>query len=616
MTDSLHKYKKMDEVEHVLARPGMYLGSTSNTAMPFFVPDNESNRMVERVVEYNPALVKMFDEIISNSVDEHIRSGKVTKIDVQISPLGQITIEDNGGIPVKLHPEHGQYIPSMIFGELRTGSNFNDDERFSAGLNGLGSKLTSVFSKEFRVETSDGENTFVQIFRDNLSDKSEPVVTPGGKPSTKIVFVPDYDRLGCDLDADNIKRVEKRVYDVAGCNPKIRVSLNGDKIDIKSFSQYCGLYVDNAVEYKNEHWHVSVAANTEDSFKQVSFVNGVDTYNGGTHVDYVVNQITAKLREYIKKKHKIDVKPNNIKQQLFVFIDCKVNAPTFTSQTKEFMSSDPKDFGTRFDVSDRFVNKIVKSDVVQRVIDWAEAQQRQKELAELRKMNKQATSQNFLKKIVKFDDATGKNRAECVCAISEGDSAAKSILSARDPKKVGVYPLKGKPLNVRDVSVKRLTANDEFVNLMTILGLKLGESDVKIEDLRFGKLLICADYDPDGSHIAGLVVNMMKEFWPDLIKQGFLYRLKTPLIVATWGKNVKEFFTREQYNQWADQAPKHSMSYYKGLGSFSTKDFSKFMNDERYMEPLVYSDQEDFSRIDLAFDKSRAKDRKDWLAKG
>lgn len=613
MTD-LSKYQKLSEISHILARSGMYLGSSVNTDTEGFLLDS-SGSMTWQAYTYNPALVKLVDEILSNSVDEHKRSGKVTTIKVSLSQLtGEISIADDGGIPVKKHPEYGTYIPSMIFGELRTGSNFGDDERITAGLNGLGSKLTSIFSKEFKVVTADGRNKFTQVFSDNLSKKSDPVITQSKEAGTTITFTPDYERLNCSLDSGNMARIIKRVYDVAGCNPKIKVYLNGDLIKINKFKDYVSLYTEQFVEEESKDWHIAVAP-SDDAFRHVSFVNGVDTFNGGTHVDYIANQITAKLREYILKKHKIDIRPANIKQHLFLFINCTINAPTFTSQTKEFMSSDVKTYGTSFEVTDKFINALVKGEIVQKILDWAEAQQRQKELAELRKMNKQTQNNNYLKKIVKFDDATSKDRMECKLLLSEGDSAAKAILSARDPKTVGVFPLKGKPLNVRDIKVSRLTANEEFANIMAIIGLKLGH-DHEIEDLRFGKLFLAADQDPDGNHISGLVLNMLQQFWPNLIKRGFVYRLKTPVIVATMGKVTKEFFSRSEYDAWLEREgnPKHSFKWYKGLGSWTSKDFARFITDAKYHEPFVYTNEDDFNAIDLAFDKSRADDRKEWLA--
>jgi DNA topoisomerase-2 len=612
MTDVALKYQKLDPITHVLTRPGMYIGGIQNTTAGTYVPVD--GKMVYTELTYNPALLKLCDEIITNSVDEHIRSGTVTRIEVNLYPLtGEIEVKDNGGIPVIKHPEHHVWVPSLIFGELLTGTNFSDEVRNTGGTHGIGAKAANIFSEEFTISTADGKKSLIQRFENNLSVKHKPSIGESDQKGTTIKFLPDYERLDCELDEDNIKRIEKRVYDVAGCNPKIKVLFNGELIKVNKFRDYTLMYVDDVVEDANEHWHIGVAASQDDTFRHVSFVNGVDTFNGGTHVDYIANQIVAKLRDYIKKKHKIDVKPNNIRQQLWLFINCKINAPMFTSQTKESMSSAVADFGTSFSVDDKLITKLVKSEVVQRILDWAESQQRQKELAELRKINKQTQSTNFLKKIVKFDDATNKKRSECVLALTEGDSAAKTVLSARDPKVYGVYPLKGKPLNVRDVKVSRLTANEEFANIMSIVGLKLGD-ELSKKDIRFGKIAIFADFDPDGNHIAGLIVNMFQQFWPKLIQDGVLYRLRTPLIVATAGKKQHEFFSRDDYITWSESAPKHSMKYYKGLGGFNTKQFEKFLSDPKYLVQMTAEDSTDFDAVDLAFDKRRANDRKKWLA--
>lgn len=614
----LTKYKKLNEVQHVLARSGMYIGSISNTETSGYLYDHKTESMVWQTYVYNPGLVKLFDEIISNSVDEHIRSGKVKTIRVTVSQLnGEITVSDDGGIPVKEHPEHKQYIPEMVFGELRAGSNFSDDNRITGGLNGLGSSLVNIFSTSFKVQTADGRKSFTQTFTKNMSERTTPTITASEENGTTITFIPDYERLNCEMDQYNFRRIEKRVYDVAGCNPKIKVYFNGELLKVNKFKDYVSLYVDQFVEESVPNWHIAVGT-SENGFKHVSFVNGIDTFNGGTHVDYVANQITNKLREYIKRKHKIDIRPANIKQHLFLFVNCVINAPIFTSQTKEFMSSDVKDFGSTYEVSDKFIHQLIKSDVIQTILDWAEAQQRQKELAELRRMNKQTQNTNFLKKIVKFDDASSKNRSECMIALTEGDSASKVILSSRDPQKIGVFPLRGKPLNVRDIAVARLTANEELANIMAIIGLKLGEKH-SISDLRFGKLMIASDFDADGAHIAGLVINIFQHFWPDLIKEGFLVRLKTPVIVATLtNKKQIEFFSQSEYNDWVEQNPstKHSFKWYKGLGSWTTNDFKRFLSDEKYLEPLVYEDNSDFDCVDLAFDKKRADDRKEWLIEG
>lgn len=598
----------MDQIEHCLARPGMYLGNTNSVTHEVWL--HKDGKMVSEECTYNPALLKMFDEIVTNSVDEYKRNGSVTEIKISTSSLtGEIEISDNGGIPVKIHPEYGTYVPAMLFGELLTGSNFNDEEgRITGGTHGMGSVLVNIFSSYFKVQTADGNKIFTQEFRDNLSKKDEPVIKNSASKGTTITFIPDYHRLGCELDYDNLLRIEKRVYDIAGCNPNIKVYFNNQLIRVNKFRDYVLLYVNSFVEDTADQWDIAVSS-SDNGFRQVSFVNGVDTFNGGTHVEYVVNQITNKIRDFIKKKHKIDVRPANIKQHLFLFINCTINAPIFTSQTKEFMSSDVKHFGSTFSVTDKFIKKLLDSDIVTKVLDWVEGEKRRNELAELRKLNKTTQNNNFLKKIVKFDDASSKNRKECIIILTEGDSAAASILSARDAKTMGVFPLKGKPINVRDIDIKKLVNNEEFSNIMAIVGLKIGHKVESLDDLRFGKMYVASDQDGDGIHIYSLIINMFVEFWPELIELGFINRLSTPLIIA----DGKEFFSVGEFNKYKENNKVKTSKYFKGLGSFSAKEFKKFLTNDSYVKKLTVLDQEDFDALNVAFDKSKADERKEWL---
>lgn len=608
----LNKYQKLTEREHVLARAGMYLGSTSNTEQECWVVSN--GKMVRETIQWNPALIKIFDEIVSNCVDEHLRSGSVKNIWVDTyGMIGEIQVRDDGGIPVQKHPEYKTWIPEMIFSEFRTGSNFGDEERLTAGLNGLGSKLSSVFSKVFKVDTCDGKKRYVQVFKDNLEHRGDAVIQPDTNNGTTITFLPDYDRLGCSLDEGNLKRIERRVYDIAGCNPKINVFLNGNKIKINKFAEYVKMFTETFVIEEQDHWSVAVAS-SDDAFRHVSFVNGVDTFNGGTHVDYVSGVIAGKLRDLIKKKHKVDVKPNIIKQQMFVFVKASINAPMFTSQTKEYMSAEIRNFGTSFDCNDKFIKRIMESDIVQKILDWVEGEKRRAELAELRNLNKQTQNNNFLKRIVKFDDATSKDRSQCTLFLTEGDSASKTILSARDASKHGSFPLKGKPINVRDIEVKRLAANEEFQNIMAIMGLKIGQKVKAVTELRFARLCVLTDSDADGAHIGGLLFNMINQFWPELFTLGVIHKLNAPLIIATAKKDVFEFSTVEEYHKWSEKGIKHVHKYFKGLGSYETKDFKRFLeNEAKYMVQITVQDLEDIAALDIAFDKTKADERKVWL---
>ena len=609
----LTKYKKLTQLQHIRKRPGIYIGNINRTESDQWVVNN--NKMQLQQTAWNPGVLKLFDEIISNSVDEHIRSGKVKNIWVMLHPMtGEISVADDGGIPVEKHPEYNMFVPEMIFGELMAGSNFDDDDRTTAGVNGLGNKLVNIMSTQFRVETCDGKKKFTQLFYNGMEERSAPSVQPNTANGTTITFIPDYDYFKSSMD-ENLDKLVKRVYDVAGCNPSINVYLNGSKLNIKKFSDYVNMYTEKAVVDDSGDFTVAVCPSFNDSFTQISFVNGVDTYNGGTHVDYVTNQIVNKLREWIKKKHKIDCKPNIIKQQLFVIMKCKVNAPNFNSQTKEFMCSEVRDFGTSDTPADKFIKQITESDVVQKVLNWVEAEKRREELAELKKLNKQTQTNNFLKRIAKFDDATGKDRSKCVLALSEGDSASKTLLSARDPSIMGVFPLRGKFINVRDIEIKKLATNEEFQNIMSIMGLKIGQKVTSVSELRFGKILVATDQDIDGFHIFGLLCNMFNEFWPELFTLGVIHKINPPVIVAKAGKKSLEFFNTKDYHEWAESNPKHTKDYFKGLGTYQTTDFKRFLTDEKYTVKITVNDKTDIDALDIAFSKTKADERKEWLLK-
>lgn len=615
MTD-LSKYKKLSEVEHILARPGMYVGSITNTTQTTWVlGEHDKTVMVEEELCYSPGLLKLFDEIASNAADEHLRSGNIKNIWVNVYPMtGEIVVRDDGGIPVQKHPEYGIYIPEMIFSEFRTGSNFSDEERATAGLNGLGSKLTSVFSKEFKVDTSDGKKRFVQVFRNNLSERGTAVIKPSTDKGTTISFTPDYARLQCELDDVNIRKIERRTYDIAGCNPTVKVHFNDKLIKFSKFSDYVDLFDKDHVMDSQAKFEVAVGVAPESGFKQISFVNGVDTFNGGTHIEYVALQIATKIREFIKKKHKVDVKPNIIRQQMFLFVKASINAPMFTSQTKEFMSTEVRNYGASYVPSDKFIKKVLESAVVQKVLDWVEGEKHRAELAELRNLNKTVQGTNFLKRIVKFDDATSKDRSQCAVYFTEGDSAKNTIMSARTAAIHGAFPMRGKLLNVRDVDVKKLVASEEFQNIMAIIGLKIGQKVESVADLRFSKIIQLTDADADGSHIAGLFFNMIHYYWPELFPLGVIYRMNTPLIIATVGTKTFEFFNVAAYTAWAELNPKHKHKFYKGLGGYNTKDFKRFLdNDEKYLVRITIQDKEDIEALDIAFDKKKSDARKLWL---
>lgn len=618
------KYKKLSDIEHVLLRPGMYIGSTQPHTAETWVYNEDAKKMEKREITWNPGLQKLFDEIISNSVDESKRDGSkldVIKVEIDKS-TGEIIVYDNGGIPVAMHKEHNMYVPTMVFGELKAGSNFDDaDDRTWVGTNGVGASLVNIFSKEFRVETCDGKKFFRQDFSENNHQRKDPKVRDGDKPHTKITFLPDYERIGCTLDDGNYTKILKRVVDVAACNPNLKVYLNGDRIQMRSFKDYIEMYAEEC-EYEElpSGWRIGVA-HSDDGFQHVSFVNGSETIVGGSHVDFLALDIAEKLRGFFKKKHKVDVKPAEMRQHMILFIDSTIVNPKYDSQTKEKLINElPKTLRSDCEVSEKFIRKITQSHIIQSVLDWVNAKAQAQQMAELRKLNKDADKTDP-RRVEKFSDALEKrDRHKCVLMLCEGDSAAKAIQSGRGKNPyIASFPLKGKPLNVRDVDTDKILKNEEIKKILTITGLKLGEKVTSVAQLRFGKIAACTDADLDGSHIKGLLQNLFYTFWPELFDLGIVSFFKTPLIkIWTEGKKKEEkwFYNEEEYAEWVNKNPdtKHKMKWYKGLGTSTAKEFSEYLNRmDDHLITLSIKENSDSDAIDLAFNRERADDRKEWL---
>lgn len=415
------KYKVLDQISHVLLRPSTYLGSNRPHTGLKWVLNEERDKIVQESITIIPSFIKIFDEVITNCVDEHKRNPKLNRIDVKVDvELGMISVRDNGGIPVEIHKDHGQYVPEVIFGNLMSGSNYDDTEdRLVAGTNGLGGKLTNIFSKEFIVSTCDGKNSFYQKFKNNMRDRESPKIKKSKSNHTEITFFPDFEKFGISsIDRDHLKMIQKRVYDISGCNPNLQVYFNGELIKIKSFEDYIKFYVNDPIFETNKDgsWSVGIS-NSGGGFQQVSFVNSTETYDGGNHIDYILNQIISELRDFFQKKHKTDVKPSELKNHIFLFVNSTVVNPFFSSQTKEKLITESKDFGFQYQVSEKTIKSILKSEIIQSILDWID----QKKIAEENKLARTLNKSLDKVKVDKMIDAKGKERWKCSIAIFEGD---------------------------------------------------------------------------------------------------------------------------------------------------------------------------------------------------
>jgi DNA topoisomerase-2 len=585
------KYELLDEIQHVLKRPGMYIGSTKPHQSHEWL-QNEEGKFEKVEVEYNPGFLKLFDEIVSNSVDESKRNSNLNQIAVNISPKGDITVFDNGGIPVIVHDQLGVYIPEMIFSNLRAGSNFNDDEdRVVAGTNGVGSTLTNIFSTKFRVQTADGKNEYDQTFNDNMSSRTQPKVKASDKKYTQITYTPDISRFGMtEIDAIHYRMIRKRLIDIAACNPHLKVTFNKERLRFRNFKEYADLYTEGIIYERSENWEVMVAPSTN-GFQTISYVNSIETKDGGTHVYSIHSQLVEKLRILIKKKHKVDIKPADIRNHMMLFVNCTIINPAFSSQTKEKLITEPKDFGSTHTISDKFVKQVFASEVVASILDWIERKKEAEERAELRKLNKNLSSAKILKLI---DAKSRGDRNECILGIFEGMSALSAVRKFRDSQTFGAFPLKGKFLNVSELKNTDVIKSDEVVQLMASLGLKLGEDP---ENLRYGKVLIYTDADPDGDAIAALLINFFDRYWPELFDQNRVYKVLTPLVVAKKGKEILYFYSNDEYTNWESKndPKKWDIEYKKGLASLEDYEYEeiiknprlvKIKNDKLYKESL------------------------------
>ena len=628
------KYQKISQHEHVLKRPDTYVGSTQPVSQNIWVWDNEAKRMENREVTYSKALYKIFDEILVNAADHAQRDAGMTMLKVDIErENNRITVWNNGtGIPIEWHKKEKCYVPELIFGHLLTSSNYDDDEEKTVGgRNGFGAKLANIFSTEFVVETASSKSSkkYKQTFYDNMNRKDEPEIKSVSRKEdwTKISFTPDFERFEMTgLDDDMIAIMHKRVYDVAGCNPKIKVLLDGERVPIKSFKDYVSLYTKDApvfYERLSDRWEVAIAP-SDGQLMQVSFVNSICTVKGGTHVGHVADQIAARIGETIAKKDKkIKVRPFQIKNQLSLFVNSLIVNPAFDSQTKETLTTKMSKFGSRWKFSEDLAKKVCKSEIITNVLDFAKFKQKRDMAKTDGKRN-----QGRLLGIQNFDDANKagtKDSSKCTLILTEGLSAKALVVSAfsvigRDY--YGCFPLRGKLLNVREASHKQIMDNTEITNLKKILGLK---SNVKydrdnIKTLRYGHVLIMTDQDHDGSHIKGLLLNFFDHFWPGLLQiPGFLQEFITP-IVKTWSeKEELLFYTQPEYTNWCSENPtkatKWDSKYLKGLGGSNAEDAKRYFSDlTRHLLKFRYGGDEDRKNIELAFSKQRTEDRKRWLS--
>lgn len=628
-------YRKHTHREHILSLPDTYIGSVENAIETHFTVSPDGDSFVESVIkQFNPGLYKLFDELLVNAHDHVVRlqqkksDNPVKNIDVSISDDNStITMRNNGeSIDICMHPEYGVYIPQLIFGELLTSTNYDKTEKkLVGGKNGYGVKLVNIFAKKFQITIVDSTRAlkYVQVFEHNMTIIHPPTITCcKNKAFVEVAWTPDIKRFATAVLVDLLPVFKRRVYDLACTVGKdIKVTWNGELIKFRSFATYSSWYLpkENSTVIACPASEITGAVNLElvvgfcpdISAVHISFVNGIWT-RSGKHVDNIISQLVDYFINHIETKKKVKVKPALIKEYLSIFINCSIENPSFSSQTKEVMTTK-----VNWKISPDFMKKLVtKLGIVEKVLE----QQSVKDA----KQNSKTDGKKQSKIIVpKLDDAVfaGTNKShECVLILTEGDSAksmAMSGLSQEQRKYFGIFPLRGKLLNVKDSTNTKVEHTEEIANMKKIIGLVSGKKYIDVKSLRYGKILVMTDQDYDGSHIRGLLINMFHELWHELYKlPNFINYMATPIVKATRISKTLTFYTQYDYEEWKRTRGGGSggwkIKYYKGLGTSTrseAQEYFKTMNMVGYKYTGDLSDE----HIDLAFNKKKADNRKEWL---
>ena len=633
-TKSIHaiedEYEEKDLRTHIYENSDTYAGSDEMIKCKVACMKGQDKDINISDIEYIPVIYKCFDEIIVNARDQRERlkskegSIPVTEIRVNIDEgTGLISIYNNGdSIRVQKHSS-GLYNPNLIFGRLSTSGNYKKNEkRIVGGKNGYGAKIVNIFSDSFDIDIGDRhtKTKYKQHFYENMKQLDEPIITKyNGKPYTRISWKIDFDRFGIKkLTKDMISLMKRRVYDIAGVTDnKVNVYYNDNKVNIKSFQDYIELYPSNTkkiYEKLSDRWELGVSVSPNDKFEQISFVNGISTPNGGIHIDVITKLISSLVVKYIKKKHKKDVPEKYVKNYISVYLNCIIENPSFDSQAKERLITPKSKFGSKPEINDKFIKNLCDggglSEKVMQFSDFKE-----KNLA--KKTN--GTKKNKLRDIPKLDDANwaGTRKAHlCTLILTEGDSAksmAIAGLSVVGRDAYGVFPLKGKVLNVRDATIKQIVNNSEITNIKKIIGLESNKKYKDIKQLRYGKIMIMTDQDHDGSHIKGLILNLIHSEWPELLEMNYVNCMVTPIIKAISGTKVKSFYTITKYSKWKtnNMIGKWNIKYYKGLGTSTAKEAKEYFRNLKVNQYIT--DVSTNGSMELAFKKTEADKRKEWL---
>ncbi|WP_243473884.1 DNA topoisomerase IV subunit B [Winogradskyella sp. MH6] len=566
--------RSLDWKEHIRMRPGMYIGKLGDGSSP------------------DDGIYILVKEVLDNSIDEFVMgAGKTIEISIQGD---RVIVRDYGrGIPL------GKVVD--VVSKMNTGGKY-DSKAFkkSVGLNGVGTKAVNALSTYFRVEsTRDGKSASAEFELGELKDQ-EFLDDTSRRKGTKVTFVPD-DSIFKNYKFRNeyvVKMLKNYVY----LNPGLTIVFNGEKYysenglkDLLSENINESDMLYPIIHLRGDDIEVAIThSKTQYSEEYHSFVNGQNTTQGGTHLAAFREAIVKTIREFYGKNYDA----SDVRKSIVSAIAIKVMEPVFESQTKTKLGS--TDMGGDLPTVRTYINDFVKTyldnylhknpnaaEKIQRKI--LQAERERKELSGIRKLAKERAKKASLhnKKLrdcrIHFGDTKKDKYLDTTLFITEGDSASGSITKSRDVNTQAVFSLKGKPLNSYGLSKKIVYENEEFNLLQAALNI-----EESIEDLRYNNIVIATDADVDGMHIRLLLITFFLQFFPEVIKEGHLYILQTPLFRV---RNKKEtiycYSDEERRNAIEKLKPKPEITRFKGLGEISPDEFKHFIGDDIRLDPVM-----------------------------
>lgn len=627
-------FKKLSQLEHVLQRPTTYIGSISKTPSSIWVYDPPTKKIKKINHEYPQALEQLYQEAFANCNDNVHRSRQMKinpgKIEQSITSETATFYNEGAWVPVEIHPEEKIYVPELIFFNLLTSSNYNDNQdRTWIGQNGIGIKAVAVFSEYFEIECADPKNKLLykQRSENNLKVLNKPTITPykGNTGYTKVTFKPDFARFEMTSFTPEMINMFKFFTISASFTSKIPMVFNNEVFNYSSIESYSSLFITDektdTLKYKVDGQIEFCLIDAPEKGFHVSFVNGGFTKKGGSHVNDILKFFSSSILEKLNKKKKtLDVR--DVKKHLGLIISCTVNNPKYTTQSKEeFVSPVPK--------------IEIKDNILKRVDSWSFAKQLAL-YAELKagggeKESKKRNKYVIIEKAIDANLAGTSEYSKTVAGLTEGDSANTFLLKYRSLLNkgediIGALPLRGKFLNVQKANVEKIQANNELQIVREFLGLKVGLDYTTKEarnSLRYGHCLLATDADVDGFHIQGLLLNLFGTSYTSLLKIGFVWGLITPIVRFHYKDIDKYFYTEPEFELYwknvdekiRNSADDKNFKYYKGLGSWDKSEFTPENIKLFKIVQYVYDETAPYS-LNLAFsdDKKIMSLRKEWVS--